>query len=158
MVDGDKIQLQSKEGDLFGISLDAARLSNILANIHDDGMAGEVIPLPNLMKDTLAKVVRYMEYHVANPPAEIHRPIRLGSLADSNVCQWDCEFVHVEQDVLLELILAANYLDIKTLLDLTCAKVVASQLPIEKCKFTSAVCGPLITALITVLEDQQSET
>ena len=33
------------------------------------------------------------------------------------------EFVDVEQEILFEIILAANYLDIKALLDLTCAKV-----------------------------------
>ena len=32
-------------------------------------------------------------------------------------------YVEIEQEILFELILAANYLDIKPLLDLTCAKV-----------------------------------
>ena len=39
------------------------------------------------------------------------------------VCQWDADFVDVDQEMLFELILAANYMDIKPLLDLTCAKV-----------------------------------
>ena len=39
------------------------------------------------------------------------------------VSQWDADFVDVQQEVLFELILAANYMDIKPLLDLTCAKV-----------------------------------
>jgi S-phase kinase-associated protein 1 len=39
------------------------------------------------------------------------------------VREWDVEYVDVEQEILFELILAANYLDIKALLDLTCAKV-----------------------------------
>ena len=37
--------------------------------------------------------------------------------------QWDADFVDVDQELLFELILAANYMDIKPLLDLTCAKV-----------------------------------
>ena len=36
---------------------------------------------------------------------------------------WYANYVTVEQDILFELILAANYLDIKPLLDLTCATV-----------------------------------
>jgi len=39
------------------------------------------------------------------------------------VPKWDADFVDVDQELLFELILAANYMDIKPLLDLTCAKV-----------------------------------
>ena len=37
--------------------------------------------------------------------------------------EWDATFVEVDQETLFELILAANYMDLKPLLDLTCAKV-----------------------------------
>ena len=39
------------------------------------------------------------------------------------VPEWDAAFVDLEQEALFELILAANFMDIKPLLDLTCAKV-----------------------------------
>ncbi len=39
------------------------------------------------------------------------------------VSEYYSEFTNVEQEVLFELILAANYMDIKPLLDLTCATV-----------------------------------
>ena len=39
------------------------------------------------------------------------------------VGEWDANFVSIDQEMLFELILAANYMDIKSLLDLTCAKV-----------------------------------
>ena len=40
------------------------------------------------------------------------------------VGEWDANFVDdIEQVMLFELLLAANYMDIKSLLDLTCAKV-----------------------------------
>mgnify|MGYP002043983303 CR=1 FL=1 len=39
------------------------------------------------------------------------------------VGEWDAKYVEVDMEFLFELILAANYMDIKSLLDLTCAKV-----------------------------------
>ena len=36
---------------------------------------------------------------------------------------WDAEFVKVDQATLFEMILAANFLDIKRMLDLTCKSV-----------------------------------
>merc|ERR1719174_3400528 len=42
---------------------------------------------------------------------------------DEEVKTWDTDFVKVDQGTLFELILAANYLNIKTLLDLTCLTV-----------------------------------
>jgi S-phase kinase-associated protein 1 len=36
---------------------------------------------------------------------------------------WYAAFIEVEQEILFEIILAANYLDIKSLLELSCATV-----------------------------------
>jgi len=40
-----------------------------------------------------------------------------------DITPWDKEFCEVDQATLFELILAANYLDVKSLLDLTCKTV-----------------------------------
>jgi len=39
------------------------------------------------------------------------------------VQEWYADFVDVEKDILFELILAANYMDCKPLMDLTCATI-----------------------------------
>lgn len=41
----------------------------------------------------------------------------------TDICEWDRNFMMVDQDMLFEIILAANYLDIKNLLDLGCKTV-----------------------------------
>ena len=41
----------------------------------------------------------------------------------SDVEEWDAKFMQVEQEMLFEIILAANYLDIKALLDIGCKTV-----------------------------------
>jgi len=53
---------------------------------------------------------------------EIEKPLKSQDMA-AVVQKWYAEFVELEQVLLFELILAANYMDIKPLLDLTCATV-----------------------------------
>ena len=72
------------------------------------------------------KVLDYCKFHKDEPPAEIQKPLKSANLAECGVREWDVEYVDVEQEILFELILAANYLDIKALLDLTCAKVASA--------------------------------
>jgi S-phase kinase-associated protein 1 len=38
---------------------------------------------------------------------------------------WDAAFVDIDNDLLFELIFAANFMDMRSLLDLTCGKVAA---------------------------------
>lgn len=57
-----------------------------------------------------------------NAAPEIEKPLRSHNLSDVTT-PWYAEFVNLDQEVLFEMILAANYLDIKPLLELACAKV-----------------------------------
>lgn len=77
------------------------------------------IPVPNVSSNILAKVIEYCKYHVENEPGEGEG----AKASEEDMKQWDNKFVEVEQSTLFELILAANYMDIKPLLDLTCATV-----------------------------------
>ena len=60
-----------------------------------------------------------------NAAPEIEKPLRSNNLSDVTT-PWYSEFVNLDQEILFELILAANYLDIKSLLELACAKVASS--------------------------------
>ena len=53
---------------------------------------------------------------------EIEKPLKSANMVDV-VQKWYAEFIDLDQTLLFELILAANYMDIKPLLDLTCATV-----------------------------------
>ncbi len=80
------------------------------------------IPLPNVKSTVLQKVIEFCEHHREDPMTEIEKPLKSQNMADV-VQKWYADFCDVEQVVLFELILAANYMDIKPLLDLTCATV-----------------------------------
>lgn len=89
----------------------------------EDGDPDEEYPLPNVKSAILSKVIEYCNYHKDSPPEEISKPLRSANLSECNVSEWDIEYVNIEKEILFELILAANYMDIKPLLDLCCAKV-----------------------------------
>lgn len=78
--------------------------------------------MPNVKATVLQKVLDFCEHHLTEPMTEIEKPLKSQNMKDV-VQQWYADFVNVEQVLLFELILAANYLDIKPLLDLTCATV-----------------------------------
>jgi S-phase kinase-associated protein 1 len=93
-----------------------------LAHTDDDDEQTIEIPLPNVKSQVLQKVIEFCEHHLEQPMTEIEKPLKSQVMADV-VQKWYADFVELEQVLLFELILAANYMDIKPLLDLTCATV-----------------------------------
>lgn len=87
-----------------------------------EGMGNEhAVPLPNVTGKILDKVVQYCKYHVDHPIVVAED--KKDEKRTDDITPWDLDFCNVDQATLFELILAANYLDIKPLLDLTCKTV-----------------------------------
>jgi len=116
------LTLKSQEGERFTVPKKISIMSELVKTMAEGDKEETSIPLPNVKSNVLSKVIQYMEHHHHSMPKEIEKPLRSANMAEV-VSQWDAEFVEVEQEMLFELILAANYMDIKPLLDLTCAKV-----------------------------------
>jgi len=117
-----KLRLVSSDGEKFEVSKKIATSSELVKTMAEGDKEENEIPLPNVKSAVLRKVVEYMKYHVDNPAREIEKPLKSANMSEV-VSQWDADFVDVDQEVLFELILAANYMDVKPLLDLCCAKV-----------------------------------
>ncbi|CAE6441601.1 unnamed protein product [Rhizoctonia solani] len=92
----------------------------------------EPIPLAQVNSSVLKKVIEYCEHHGYD---EL-RPTEKRENSDdsdprkrqvSEIGEWDQQFIQVEQETLFELILAADYLEIRSLLDVGC-KTVANQI------------------------------
>ncbi|KAL0550597.1 hypothetical protein IC582_015119 [Cucumis melo] len=113
-----KITLKSSDGDYFEVDGAVALQSQTIRHMIEDSCADNGIPLPNVNSKILAKVIEYCRKHV-NASSLDPAP----SVDDLKT--WDRDFVNVDQATLFDLILglAANYLDIKSLLDLTCQTV-----------------------------------
>merc|ERR1711862_1010004 len=119
------IKLQSSDGETFPVDVDIARQSvTIRTMLEDLGMEeeeDEVVPLPNVNAAILKKVIQWCTYHKDDPPPPEDDENKEKRTDD--ISSWDSDFLKVDQGTLFELILAANYLDIKGLLDVTCKTV-----------------------------------
>ena len=131
------ITLTSQDNKEFKVEKKVAERSVLLKNLLEDvGESDTPIPLPNVTGKTLQKVLEYCNYHKDDPLA-VAEEDKGGwinpDLFDTNrkrpedTDPWDANFIKVDNDDLFELILAANYMDIKPLLDLGC-KTVAGML------------------------------
>ncbi|KAF8987581.1 Skp1 family, dimerization domain-containing protein, partial [Cyathus striatus] len=87
------------------------------------------IALENVTSDILRKVLEFCEYHRSDPlpsdeePSEQHQWFN-STKRQPDICEWDSNFVAaMDRDTLLDIVLAANSLDIKPLLDAGCKNI-----------------------------------
>ncbi|XP_021737059.1 SKP1-like protein 1A [Chenopodium quinoa] len=114
-----KVILRSSDKETFDVDEKAAMLSQTIKNMIEDlDDSTDPIPLPNVTAKTLAKVIEYCNKHANDDDNSDPIP-----QPNDELKQWDKDFLNVDQNTLFDLILAANYMDIKGLLDLTCQHV-----------------------------------
>ncbi|XP_040584956.1 S-phase kinase-associated protein 1-like [Mesocricetus auratus] len=110
------IKLQSSDGEIFEVDVEIAKQSvTIKTMLEDLGMDDEgnddPVPLPNVNAAILKKVIQWCTHHKDDPPPPEDDENKEKRTDDIPV--WDQEFLKVDQGTLFELILSANYLDIK---------------------------------------------
>jgi S-phase kinase-associated protein 1 len=124
-----QITLHSNDEREFKVSKKVAVMSVTIKNMLEDleGTTGEnPIPLPNVTGKTLEKVLAYCQHKIDHPSVVADTATSKDEKESRKVeemTEWDKQYLQVDQASLFELILAANYLDIKPLLDLTCTAV-----------------------------------
>jgi S-phase kinase-associated protein 1 len=77
------------------------------------------IPVPNVAEDVLEKVVEFMKHYAEEEMTAIATPLRSDKLEEM-VQPWYSDFAKVPRPMLFDLVAAANFMDVKPLLDLTC--------------------------------------
>ncbi|CAN0914029.1 SKP1-like protein 4, partial [Linum grandiflorum] len=128
-----KYTLKSSDGETFEVSEAVATKSNMLKNMIDDlvDCSNDPIPLANVTGQVIAKVIEYCNKHVEEEAKEDGSggyvfTLSEGESSNKSLTEWDGSFVkelRQDQDMLFDVILAANYMDIKGLFDLTCKEV-----------------------------------
>ena len=84
--------------------------SIVIKDIVEDIGDGEDIPLPMVSSKTLTKILEYCSFH--NVPH-----------LECEIEDFNKEFVKIDVDFIFELIQGANFLNIKSLLDVLCLAV-----------------------------------
>eukprot|EP01029_Cantina_marsupialis_P028065 TRINITY_DN774435_c0_g1_i1.p1 TRINITY_DN774435_c0_g1~~TRINITY_DN774435_c0_g1_i1.p1 ORF type:complete len:159 (+),score=33.79 TRINITY_DN774435_c0_g1_i1:107-583(+) len=117
-----KLKLISLENEEFEVETEVGQMSELVRSMTEDGATTEV-PLHNVKSSVLSKILDFCQKHVRDPLPDLEKPLPSEDLTKCGVPQWDIDFINVDQEMLFELILAANYMSIQPLLDLGCAKV-----------------------------------
>lgn len=121
-----KISLRSSDNEVFEVEEEVAMMSETIKNMMEDlndeetGETCDQVPIHNVRGTILSKVIEYCRFHVE---AEKKDENDKSAKSEDDIKQWDTEYMKIDQNVLYELILAANYLNIKNLLDLCCLTV-----------------------------------
>lgn len=122
------IRLKTCDNEVFNVELDVVKAaSQTIKTMVDDLNIGdddtdEEIPVSKVTAAILKKVIEWAQHHKDDNLAAADEEDTRERRTD-DIPQWDQEFLKVDQGTLFELIQAANFLDIKGLLDVTCKTV-----------------------------------
>jgi len=117
------ITLTSSDAQKITIDQKSAERSGLLKGLMQDYQEDSDVPLPDVRGDVLKKVVEYLIHYQNAEPRELPKPLPSANLLDVTD-EWDISFLgSVDLDTTFDIINAANYMDIKSLLDLSCAKI-----------------------------------
>ena len=106
------------------VAFESVTIKNMIEDMGDTEAHGP-IPLPNVSSVILVKIIEYCKFHT-----DTSDPTR----SEETVKAWDTEFMKEDYATIFEIIVASNYLAIKSLLDLssqTIADVVRGKSPDE---------------------------
>merc|ERR1711964_131818 len=121
---GDEANPNEENPAKFSISKKAALMCNLVKNIIEGDKTADEIEIKKVNGQILNLVVEYLKHRDGKVPAEIAKPIKSVKMAVVVEDPWDAEFINKQtKKVIFQIILGANYMDIKSLLHLGCAKI-----------------------------------
>jgi len=133
------LKISSKDGQEFTVSKKYAFISILIKTSIENDVTATSVPLPGVDSQILELVVKYMEHHKGTELPPVESPLKSTKMKDVCTDSWDADFIddigNIRQH-LYDLILAANYMDIKSLLHLGLAKVASliKGQPLDKLK------------------------
>ena len=113
------VTITTSDNKIFNVKEEIIFQSNLIKNMLSEleSTDDQIIPLPNVNSSTLEKILKYMEHHKDDEGEVIEEP-KQGERDSTIHDVWDRDFIDIPEENLEQVILAANYLDIKNLLTL----------------------------------------
>jgi len=111
-------------GKQFKIDRQSAMMCNLVKSIIEGDADAKTIEIKKVSTNILNFITEYLLHHKGTVPAEIAKPIRSVKMEKIVEDEWDAKFINnkSKRDI-FQIILGANYMDIKSLLHLGCAKI-----------------------------------
>uniref|UniRef100_A0A1I8ASU7 Skp1-related protein n=1 Tax=Steinernema glaseri TaxID=37863 RepID=A0A1I8ASU7_9BILA len=121
------VKLQSKEGEVFEIKRGLIeRQSVFFKNLFSDAKEDEVVPLDRFPSETVSTIVRWCEEHANAQIPSSEEELNNDRIVKQLTADEE-KLLSMESGKLAELLKAAHFLEITTLLNAAC-KVVAKQI------------------------------
>ena len=121
-----EVTLVTTDGEKTVVDFQVIKICKLIERMMDEvdeDDDAEDIPLKDVKKETLAKIIEFCEHVQTNEPPTIYKPLRSTQLKDLTD-EWYANFVDTLGECeLFEQVLASNYLECQPLLELTSAKV-----------------------------------
>ena len=115
------LYLLSSDGAKEQISLKASLRSELIKTMIEINPDSNEIPL-DIKSDILKKIKEYLEHYENEEPLEIERPLPSTNFQEC-VSEWDYNFMDLDLDMIFNLMLDSNKMEIKSLLELSSAKI-----------------------------------
>lgn len=133
-----ELEITSKDNKKFAVTRKNAGISVLIKQAIETEDTTESLPLSEVTGDILKLVVKYMNQWKGEEPQIPAKPLKnkeMSKVTDA----WSAKFIDdvgKDKETLYNLILAANYMNINSLLHLGCAKVASliKGQPLEKIK------------------------
>ena len=80
--DEDIVKITTSEGNIKEVKVGIIKESVLIRGLIDDAGIEEEIPLPNVKRLTLDKIVEYCDYVTSNKPPQLEKPLRAVNISE----------------------------------------------------------------------------
>lgn len=112
------------EDEIFTVDQDIAKQSVILKNMMEDVGSEGTLNINHIKKDTMRRIIEFCKHYKESKLPTIQKPLQSSNLSEAINDEWYVKFIDLDKvDDIIDIVIAANFLDIDPLTELSCAKI-----------------------------------